>query len=197
MYPLWIHLANVKCALSRGRTLQALCASREEVGNLFYVRLGYGAGSPGHQKPHAPVTGNGLGKMVGFPRPGYLRRRRMSASPPRPRRARGRAASAGSCGLKIWPSHQGCGWRFYYTNKAIKLRITSSTAKTSWGRRGTPSPTGLGGRDVKHTGHDLHPAWRANWVRETVSKTDTGGGELIQLWGFVIITPVGADTLVS
>ena len=32
---------------------------REEVGNLFYVRLGYGAGSPGHEKTPPPGEGGG------------------------------------------------------------------------------------------------------------------------------------------
>ena len=39
------------------------------------------------EKTPRPGDGNGVGRMVGFPMPGYLRRRRMSASPPRPRKA--------------------------------------------------------------------------------------------------------------
>ena len=43
-----------RCLSPRRRALYALFASRAEVENLFYVRLAYVAGSPGHRKNPTP-----------------------------------------------------------------------------------------------------------------------------------------------
>ena len=76
---LWSSLVEELCKLF------ALPEKRLETSFTFAWATGLEA--PATKKPHAPVTGNGVGRMVGFPRPGYLRRRRMRASPPSPRRA--------------------------------------------------------------------------------------------------------------
>jgi hypothetical protein len=39
------------------------------------------------KKPHPPMLGSGVESRFGFPRAYYLRRRRIRAKPPRPRRA--------------------------------------------------------------------------------------------------------------
>jgi hypothetical protein len=68
------------------------------------------------ETPHAPVIGSGVGMMVGFPMPGYLRRRRMSASPPSPSRAVVVGSGTGGCIYLEFGEHcvaVGVGERFH------------------------------------------------------------------------------------